>query len=65
MTQKNIINELIGIEAFADQLKLKASKLRKVLGGVYPSAPTGVKLQADQKTKLMGNRKKTIVKNQS
>lgn len=62
MTEKQIINELASIEAFADELKRKAAGLRAKLAHVYGPAPTGGVLSDAEKSKLLANRKKSILK---
>ncbi len=49
MNQQKIIDELISIEAFADELKKKATGLRAYLARVDGPAPKGAPLSPEEK----------------
>jgi hypothetical protein len=65
MNNQSIINELKALEAYADELKSKATGLRKKLEGLYSPAPQKGKVRmlgAHAEIKLIGNRRKHITK---
>ncbi len=68
MTEINIINDLISIEAFAEELRKKACSARKRLESFnsLPSSAAGKKKKAlseSQIAQLLANRRKTILRN--
>jgi hypothetical protein len=68
MTEINIINELISIEAFAEELRKRAYSTRKRLESFnsLPSSTAGKKKKAlseGQIAQLLANRRKTILRN--
>lgn len=64
MSQQKIIQRLATIEAYADQLKMMATSLRKDLVRVSGSAPSGVKkkgLSDEQIAKVLTKRLKSTL----
>lgn len=59
-----ILNDVIEMEAFADQIKIKAAGLRKELVRLSGPAPSGAKKKsdADTKARIIGRTRKTILK---
>ncbi len=62
MNQQKIIDELISIEAFADELKKKATGLRAYLARVDGPAPKGGPLSPEEKNRILARRNKAIMK---
>ena len=62
LTNEIILSRVIAIEAFADELKIKAAGLRRDLARVYGSAPKGGSISVQEKVRLSGNRRKSILK---
>jgi len=64
--KNNIINELISIEAFAEELRQRCYRARKTLEGVYSPASSGKKskpLSHAQVAELISSRRKSAIKN--
>jgi hypothetical protein len=67
MSNQAIINELLSLEAFADELKQRCYKARKKLERVYAPASERGKaspLSDSDRMNLRGSRRKTIRRNQ-
>lgn len=63
--KQNIINELLSIEAFAEELRKKCYRARKSLEGIYPPASAtskNKKLSEAEVSNLITSRKKNILK---
>lgn len=65
MANQAIITELDEIIAFAEELKQKALQCKKKLAPVSSGAGArkGSALNSEQARKLIGNRRKTLIKN--
>lgn len=62
---QRILNQLLTIEAYAEQLRQECYRARKTLEGVYPpaSTKTGKKVLSDCEVgRLISNRKKVILR---
>ena len=62
----NLINELLALEAFAEELRQRCYRVRRKLEGVYPpatSAPKKKALTDADVHHLLAARKKAVLKN--
>lgn len=64
MSNQSIINELLQLEAFADELKQRSYTLRRKLEAVSTASTPrkGKGLDEAQTAKLLAKRRKTIIK---